>query len=372
MRPEIPDHLRKVVPQHWTNFIDDIENELAEVTNSIYEGGVSKGLKHGFGQYVMPSGDVFKGNFKNDLRHGSGICKFNNGCIYKGEWREGRPQGQGIFYSSPGEFIEGRFEGWRMSDGQVKLLFANGEFYSGNFKDDCRNGVGTMVYRNGDTYEGEWDKDKRCKYSKLTMADGGTIHGKFGEDKDNDVVYEVTYDDKEGNTFQQVIIDKNTANNSKQKGKGVGKKGHTRSISSSFDTEMAKIESGAFLGGRLNFLTEVNYHNGDKYRGNFKDGRPNGMGTMWYNYSLPGQKGVEFEIAEYQGNWKAGRRDGFGVMTWQDGSVYKGTWRNDLRFEGEMIMSNGFRYRGAFLNDKFHGKAKLLLGTGTIYEGEFE
>lgn len=93
LRPEIPDHLRKIVPQHWLNFNDEIEAELAEVRNRIYEGGVSKGIKHGYGQYVLPSGDVYKGNFKNDLRHGSGVCKFTNGCIYKGEWREGRPQG---------------------------------------------------------------------------------------------------------------------------------------------------------------------------------------------------------------------------------------------------------------------------------------
>ena len=97
--------------------------------------------------------------------------------------------------------MEGRFEGWKVSDGQVKILFSNGELYSGNFKDNSRNGVGVMYYSNGDIYEGEWEKDKRCKYSKLVMADGSTFHAKFGEDKDNDVIYEVTYDDKDGNTF---------------------------------------------------------------------------------------------------------------------------------------------------------------------------
>ena len=100
------------------------------------------------------------------------------------------------------EFVEGRFEGWKLSDGQIKILFNNGEFYTGHFKDNHRNGVGAMYYKNGDIYEGEWDKDKRCKYSKLTMADGSSFHAKFGEDKDQDVLYEVTYDDKEGNTFQ--------------------------------------------------------------------------------------------------------------------------------------------------------------------------
>ena len=85
--------MKKIVPTHWNSFLDDIENEISKVTNTVYDGAVSKGLKHGIGHYIMPNGDVFKGNFKNDMRHGTGICKFKNGAIYKGEWREGHPQG---------------------------------------------------------------------------------------------------------------------------------------------------------------------------------------------------------------------------------------------------------------------------------------
>ena len=61
---------------------------------------------------------------------------------------------------------------------------------------------------------------------------------------------------------------------------------------------------------------------------------------MKYNYSVPGI-GQEFEEAEYKGYFKAGKRDGFGTMTWSDGAVYKGIWKNDQRLKGEMILSNG-------------------------------
>jgi hypothetical protein len=121
---------------------------------------------------ILPNGDAYKGNWKNDLRHGSGICKFTNGAIYKGEWREGRPQGQGILFSPPNEIIEGRFEGWKLQDGGVKILFTNGEFYEGHMKDNCRESTGStgyMYYSNGDIYEGEWFKDKRGgKRGKIT------------------------------------------------------------------------------------------------------------------------------------------------------------------------------------------------------------
>ena len=122
--------------------------ELSQVTSKIYDGGVSKGLKHGVGQLIMPNGEIFKGNFKNDVRHGAGLCKFVNGAIYKGEWRDGHPQGSGILYSPPGELIECRFEEgadgkignaqiWKIGDNtQVKMLFSNGEYYEGNFKNN--------------------------------------------------------------------------------------------------------------------------------------------------------------------------------------------------------------------------------------------
>ena len=56
------------------------------------------------------------------------------------------------------------------------------------------------------------------------------------------------------------------------------------------------IAAGAFLNGRLYWLSVVNYKNGDKYKGCFKDGRACGEGSMSYNYSLPALSGgVDFE-----------------------------------------------------------------------------
>ena len=60
------------------------------------------------------------------------------------------------------------------------------------------------------------------------------------------------------------------------------------------------VQAGAFLNGRLYWLSLVNYKNGDKYKGAFKDGRACGEGVMKYNYSLPAMTGgADFEEAEY-------------------------------------------------------------------------
>ena len=53
-------------------------------------------------------------------------------------------------------------------------------------------------------------------------------------------------------------------------------------------------------------------------------------------YSLKGSNGSEFEEATYEGMWKAGKRDGSGTITWADGSVFTGLWKDDMRLEGEM------------------------------------
>jgi hypothetical protein len=93
---------------------------------------------------------------------------------------------------------------------------------------------------------------------------------------------------------------------------------------------------------------------------------------MKYNYSLPGSNGQEFEEAGYEGYWKAGKREGQGQITWADGSTFNGTWKNDMRLEGEMRFQNGNIYQGTFKNDKMHGAGKLLLTSGVIFEGQFK
>lgn len=88
----ICDFVKNRVPRHWFNFMEEALAELATVTNTVYEGMVSKGVRQGMGQVIFPNGDIYKGAWKGDLRHGSGLCKFGaTGAIYKGEWREGRP-----------------------------------------------------------------------------------------------------------------------------------------------------------------------------------------------------------------------------------------------------------------------------------------
>lgn len=117
---------------------------------------------------MYSNGDVYKGMYKNGERSGTGLCRFGEtGSLYKGEWRDDKPSGNGTLFSHPNEIIESRFDGFRVVDGQVKILMSNGEFYEGNFRSNQRSGTGIHYYKNGDFYDGEWTNDRRIGRGRL-------------------------------------------------------------------------------------------------------------------------------------------------------------------------------------------------------------
>jgi hypothetical protein len=61
---------------------------------------------------------------------------------------------------------------------------------------------------------------------------------------------------------------------------------------------------GIYTGPVINGIAEARFSNGDSYQGEWKNGKPDGVGTM--TYMLGGS---------YAGEWKDGQRDGKGVMT---------------------------------------------------------
>lgn len=58
----------------------------------------------------------------------------------------------GLLFSPPNEMVEARFEDWKIADGFVKILFANGEFYEGHMKHNMRNQTGDHFYTCGDHF----------------------------------------------------------------------------------------------------------------------------------------------------------------------------------------------------------------------------
>ncbi len=60
------------------------------------------------------------------------------------------------------------------------MLYANGEKYTGEFKNSVREGKGIVTFVGGDQYDGEWKDNKPNGFGSLIHAlDGSRLDGQF-------------------------------------------------------------------------------------------------------------------------------------------------------------------------------------------------
>ena len=101
--------------------------------------------------------------------------------------------------------------------------------------------------------------------------------------------------------------------------------------------------------------------NGQKYIGEFRDGKANGQGIYtWPN----GQR--------YVGEFKDDKSHGQGIYTWPNGQKYVGEFKDDKADgQGTYTWPNGQKYAGEFKDDKPDGQGTFTYTDGSKYEGEF-
>lgn len=97
------------------------------------------------------------------------------------------------------------------------------------------------------------------------------------------------------------------------------------------------------------------------YRGQWRDGKPHGIGTMEY-------KG----IATYNGGWIAGLKQGQGSMAWMSGNTYDGAWMAGLPHgEGAFAWPNRDSYVGSFIEGLKSGHGTFKWASGATYVGDW-
>ena len=103
------------------------------------------------------------------------------------------------------------------------------------------------------------------------------------------------------------------------------------------------------------------YNNGDKYVGDFVDGKRSGKGT--YTWAT-GDK--------YIGDFIYNKRTGKGTYTWADGSKYVGDFIDGKRTgKGTYTWVSGNKYVGDFIDNKRTGKGTYTWVSGNKYVGDF-
>ncbi|MDP2436151.1 MAG: hypothetical protein Q8P67_10445, partial [archaeon] len=106
-------------------------------------------------------------------------------------------------------------------------------------------------------------------------------------------------------------------------------------------------------------ITKV-YPNGDKYIGQYLQGKRDGKGLYIYSNG---------DI--YDGFYRNGQFEGPGIFHFANGDVYEGDFASGM-FHGQGSLKTGaFHYTGAFEEDCFHGFGILRFNQGDTYEGEF-
>lgn len=74
----------------------------------------------------------------------------------------------------------------------------------------------------------------------------------------------------------------------------------------------------------------------------------------------------------YEGNWVDGRKQGEGKQEWSSGEKYVGSWSdNKPHGKGDYTYANGENYKGEFVWGKRQGTGIMTYANGDVYEGEW-
>jgi hypothetical protein len=124
-----------------------------------YEGNWFAGFKQGPGKLTGPEYE-YEGSFRGDQPEGHGVKKYKSGNIYDGWWKAGLKEGGGTMtwprmdWVYSGEWQNGKISGKGTWHSETRGV----TYYGDNWKDDQVNGTGTARYSRGDIYKGRFVK----------------------------------------------------------------------------------------------------------------------------------------------------------------------------------------------------------------------
>ena len=198
--------------------------------------------------------------------------EYKNGEYFLGQFKNNKKNGKGTLYYSnheikyEGNFVDDKFEG------RGKMFFENGEYYIGEFKDNKMHGKGKLYYKN-----------KKIKYK------GIFTNGKYEKNYKSIILYFLI-------AIMILIIS---------------------IVAFYIYSNENKNENNQKI-----ILNDSNY-----YIGEIKNGKPNGKGKV-YNKN---------NVLIYEGDFINGIKEGIGNMNLGDDKYYYGYFKNE-KFNGKGIL----------------------------------
>ena len=142
---------------------------------------------------------------------------------------------------------------------------------------------------------------------------------------------------------------------------------------------------GEFKNGKYHGQGTFTFPNGQKYVGEFKYDKSNGQGTFTFpngqkyiggfkNGKYHGQGNLTFPDGEkYIGEFKDGKYHGQGTLTFPSGEKHAGEFKDDkANGQGTHTLPDGRRYVGEVKDGKYHGQGTQTTPNGQKYVGEFK
>jgi len=296
---------------------------------NIYIGEFKDGKRNGQGTTTSTSGNKYVGEYKDDKLGGQGTYIYANGDRHVGEYRDGKRNGQGTYTFASGNKYVGEYKDDKFN-GQGTYTFSDGEKYVGEFKDGKYNGQGTNTLPNSNNYVGEFKDGKRNGQGTFTVANGNKYVGEYKDDKRNG---QGTLYSSNGSVINQGIWADNNFVRSEpvQQASVANQTVAVASAQSNLTQTNLPACQGTDSHSWSNCAGTFTHTNGEKYIGEFKDGKYIGQGT----YTFPrGDK--------YVGEFKDGKRNGQGTFTFANGNKYVGEYKDDKRNgQGTEYASNG-------------------------------
>ena len=145
---------------------------------------------------------------------GLGIIENDNGDKYEGEMLDDNKSGIGIFYELNGTIFMGEFKQDKRNGFGIEDNSRVGK-YEGSWLDDCLTGTGIVTYKDGNIYIGQMDNAQFSGFGKLLFINGDYFIGEFKDGNrvkgkafysDEQAIFDSTWDEREEKTIAKGIF----------------------------------------------------------------------------------------------------------------------------------------------------------------------
>ena len=331
-------------------------------------------VPHGEGEEYYASGKLrYKGHFSYGVYHQYGSLLMKNGDTYTGEFRYGVIDGKGRYFDKSKSLVyKGSFRNGKRN-GYCEVFSARGfPVFKGNMVDNAMEGKGALYDPNcrGVMLEGQFHlgqlsgNDVRILYYDQLLY--------FGDIAQNWDVRRLSTVGKDACSFSRLWTAHTPAEQTlDEEGNRVTE------LYGSLLSQLAYVPNGQ---GSLFYvdITAVNESVRTKFRSNSIVSFASSHSSC---DTLNSSAGVSVASTHqpllYNGLFKNGRFDGMGTLFWNNDSnspKYTGCFRNN-EFEGDGVYMapSGCQYSGHFVAGEKTGAVTVVNGAGrTVYEGEVD